>query len=354
MTAHVSPALAFADTTFAVGGQMLFTGYRNNANNMLTAAIWASDGSVEGTRIWQDDAVLRDAIDIGGAWILNTSNGVSSNDSRLWRSDGTLTGTVMYTDATTAGTVEQFVRGAPGEAFMLMQYPTRGFEIWRTDGTASGTRLACDVSSPVVYDLAYAGGRVFASMVLPARGNELIACDPSAAGEGRTDELDLVPGAGASLPRSLTAYNGALYFSATGPDGRRTLWHSDGSASGTRLLRADVDLPQNPSHLRVLAGQLFFSASSPAFGRELWRSDGSAHGTMVHQDFAPGPAHSAAAAIAASERYVYATAYTSGAGVELWAAPFGATQPLPPTPVAPATSIPNALRRFLPTVSRGR
>ena len=148
---------------------------------------------------------------------------------------------------------------------------------------------------------------------------------------------DLFPGVGSSRPQSLLGLNGVLYFSATGPDGARTLWRSDGTAAGTQPVRSDADAPMNPTHLTLAAGQLIFSAADAAHGREVWRSDGTAAGTSLLQDLVPGVESSLPQTFIATRKHLYLTAYTEQTGNELWAMPL-AEEPVPPsTPSTPST-----------------
>jgi ELWxxDGT repeat protein len=67
------------------------------------------------------------------------------------------------------------------------------------------------------------------------------------------------------------------------------LWISDGTPTGTRLLK-DIYVGgqgSNPASLTVLKDQLFFTAYAPGLQTELWKSDGTAAGTRLVADLAP-------------------------------------------------------------------
>ena len=75
--------------------------------------------------------------------------------------------------------------------------------------------------------------------------------------------------------------NGAVYFSATGPEGHE-LWKTDGTAAGTTLVK-DIfpGTPGSaPQELTAVGNLLFFLAYDPTFGEQLFRSDGTAAGTF--------------------------------------------------------------------------
>lgn len=95
---------------------------------------------------------------------------------------------------------------------------------------------------------------------------------------------------GSSYPAELTIYHNRLYFAAYSPDYGRELWISDGTESGTTLLK---DIAPGPNYLalaefKVFKDKLFFVADDGGSGLELWTSDGTAAGTTVFKDIVPG------------------------------------------------------------------
>jgi ELWxxDGT repeat protein len=61
------------------------------------------------------------------------------------------------------------------------------------------------------------------------------------------------------------------------------LWRSDGTASGTYLIKdiAQGIQSSSPDHFLIVDGSLYFMASDGIHGRCLWRSDGTTEGTVV-------------------------------------------------------------------------
>ena len=69
-----------------------------------------------------------------------------------------------------------------------------------------------------------------------------------------------------------TAVGNTLYFTADNGTNGRELWKSDGTASGTVLVK-DINSGSNsgsPYHLTAIGTTLYFRASDVAYGTELW------------------------------------------------------------------------------------
>ena len=96
---------------------------------------------------------------------------------------------------------------------------------------------------------------------------------------------------------TLTNVNGTLFFSARSSANGRELWKSDGTAAGTQLVK-DIRTgsgsgyysnSSSPSDLTAVGSTLYFSANDGTNGRELWKSDGTASGTQLVKDIRTGP-----------------------------------------------------------------
>jgi ELWxxDGT repeat protein len=94
----------------------------------------------------------------------------------------------------------------------------------------------------------------------------------------------------AGAPGEFVALGGLTAFVAEDKASGRELWVTDGTATGTRILK-DVNpgkASSNPAELTVIGPTLFFVAENGAEGRELWKSDGTAAGTVLVKDIHPG------------------------------------------------------------------
>src|SRR5262249_13146148 len=92
-----------------------------------------------------------------------------------------------------------------------------------------------------------------------------------------------------SSPCNLTNVNGTLFFSADDRTHWWELWKSDGTAAGTVLVK-DIypGGPSYPGSLTNVNGTRFFSAWGGTHGVVLWESDATAAGTTLAKDIFPG------------------------------------------------------------------
>jgi ELWxxDGT repeat protein len=245
--------------------------------------LWRTDGTRAGTEPVADlnrsilgvSSAPRYLMPLGSLALFFTGPG---DAPELWKSDGTEAGTVpvkAFGPEELDGTLlarEQFAEA--GGVLVYFAYD-RSFDagsIWRTDGTEVGTFPLTATSASLDWNLVEieaVGSTVFFTSK-GDHGTELWATDGTLAGTRRV--LEALPGSGL---RSLTSFQGKLYFAAPG------LWRSDGTAAGTQAV-ADV----HPAHLTVHAGRLWFSTDGD---EQLWSTDGTAAGTRLEVDFGPEP-----------------------------------------------------------------
>ena len=218
--------------------------------------LWQSDGTAAGTRLVWGPGVYPDSlVSIGGtlyflAW--DPSTGVE-----LWRSDGTQAGTVRVKDIHPgpASSNPSFLTDVDGTLFFWADDGSAGWAIWKSDGTEAGTVRVADI----LHD------------------------------------------SNGSNPTALTDVNGTLLFFADDGHSGAELWRSDGTAAGTRLVKninpaggafGSNSFGSLASETAEVHGTLFFTADDGSSGAELWRSDGSESGTVLVKDINPGAAGS--------------------------------------------------------------
>ena len=242
--------------------------------------LWRSDGTAVGTtRVGNLTRVLQLASLNGMIFLVNDSEQILDAE-QLWKSDGTPAGTVFVATLTNDFGVTDLTN-VDGALYIV---GPRCLE--RSDGTAENTTVVkCDLGERP--ELAGVDGRI-----LFVDQDELWTGDGTPAGTVRLTF-------GRILPNDLTSVNGEVLFTAIDDSGRE-LWKSDGTVAGTVRV---TDLNPGPADAffggefpSVAAGRdlmkvndtLFFIANDGVSGFELWKSDGTATGTALVKDIKPG------------------------------------------------------------------
>ena len=218
--------------------------------------LWKSDGTASGTTFVKTlntprlDINLR-AMNGDVFFVDGISEGVDQES--LWKTDGTPGGTsllrTMAANNLTPINGKLFFTGADFTAWSI------GFELWVSDGTAVGTVLLNDIyagTTKVWYPSEHGSGKVWSVV------------------------------ANNSSPSELTNLNGTLLFAATDGKGRE-LWKSDGTAVGTTLVKniALGSANSNPQNLTIVGEVVYFVAAGG-----LWKTNGTSAGTVLVRNVA--------------------------------------------------------------------
>jgi ELWxxDGT repeat protein len=215
-----------------------------------------------------------------------------------------------------------------------------GEELWKSDGTAPGTVMVKDIfTSPAFYgsfpeNLTNVNGTLYFTAICcqdgsptTATGRELWKSNGTAAGTVLVKDIN--PGSGNmnAFDPYLTNVNGTLYFVADDGVHGYELWKSRGTAASTVLVK-DINPEGNPpstiyyNNLTNVNGRLFFVMDDGTHGPELWTSDGTASGTQLVKDIYPD-ANGAFAGIdpelTAVDNRLFFHAQDGVHGGELWA-----------------------------------
>jgi ELWxxDGT repeat protein len=175
--------------------------------------------------------------------------GASGNE--LFTSDGTETGTKLVKNINTKsdhagiGTLKvlsnQLIVNAFSEEF--------GYEMWRTDGTSTGTNKVKDIG------------------------------------------VDKASGTQTGYPFESIELNGNLIFTANDSIRQNELWRTNGTETGTTILKdiaQGIQSSSNPSRLTSLGNKVVFTAQESTTGQELYVTDGTEAGTNVLIDLNQG------------------------------------------------------------------
>jgi len=178
-----------------------------------------------------------------------------------------------------------------------------GTELWVTDGTTAGTEMVVELATGASGSrLAGSGPHMFTvlgdSMLFTAGidGDHLDKELFIARDGGDTIELlkEINPGGGTkgkSLPREMLVVGDTAYFTAIDGSHGRELWKTNGTTSGTELVKdihpSGSSMPWDPSgrpgvdfgtSMVAIDGDIFFPADDGS-GFDLWTSNGTAAGT---------------------------------------------------------------------------
>ena len=265
------------------------------AGSFAGSGLYASDLTTDRARLLKDlDAGTPVELD-GRAFFLGAQGGLSS----LWTTDGTPSGTVPVAPLGDSAGGLSAVGG-------LLDFLGPESAVWRSDGTAVGTRPLPVRGSHAVFGVEFAelGGRVY--FFSQGDGEDEIGLwQASRSGSARR-----VASLGIANPPDwyqrfaygLARVGDRLVFFTLEAGGIYRMWSSDGTEAGTVALRdfspdygsvcPGFCFPLGPSPVVSLGATGLFFANDGEHGRELWRTDGTASGTRIVKDIRPGPAGS--------------------------------------------------------------
>gem|GEM_PF-1849405 len=260
-----------------------------SANNGIQAGLFKTNGTVEGTVIVKDIPGELHSFFAGEHMLFFIQR--NGTQTMLWRSDGTDYGTLPLLNLYTTNTQFDYEILNNGLVFLRS-----GDRLWRSNGTPTGTYLLKTFPSAIGW-IAEAGEELLLAADDGVRGLELWRSDGTIS--GTVLQRDIFPGFSPALlrdemsePKFLAAVtlNDVVYFLANaGGDANYELWRSDGTGgSGTRMLKNDeTGKPFTPENgLAVANNQLFlFTYEGTEFGsyleqRTLWASNGTTSGTV--------------------------------------------------------------------------
>jgi ELWxxDGT repeat protein len=256
---------------------------------------------------------------------------------KLWKTDGTAAGTNMVLDIDPSNTTSfdpSTLFPFNNCVYFKAGNSTHGVELWKSDGTSGGTVMIKDIHLGP-------GDGVYFAKNFAILNNELYfegGYENSgllAIGLWKTDGTEsgtkLVKAV--SVMTNLTCVNDLLYFYAFDEGGLignslygQEIWRSDGTSAGTYMVK-DIK-PGTGSGVtsgtmfKGINGKIVFAASDGTTGLELWASDGTSSGTQLIKDIYPGTQPGLYTNFNTSETvngYLYFMADDGDVGLELWA-----------------------------------
>jgi ELWxxDGT repeat protein len=269
--------------------------------------LYVTDGSA--VTLLHDVAISPDRTqltDVGGTLLFK---GPGASGTTLWRSDGTLAGTVPVV-AGPAGTPGQpndpdDLVNVGGTLFFTAQRTGGGANeraLWRSDGTPAGTREVAPglPTPPDPARLVALGDAVLFLGTTADAGRELWRSDGTPAGTYLLRDVLTGPASGFDLTSAaFTASSpSACYFVARDAAGTPQLWITDGTPAGTHTTVTTLPsgssnfspLPPTPSVGAALPGGRLVLASPGLDGDiEPWVTDGTPAGSFRLADLNTAP-----------------------------------------------------------------
>lgn len=337
--------------------------------------LWLTDGTTGGTRLVRDfggDAFANPngspvVISFDGSAYFLIEHRTAPAARQLWTSDGTTTTQI----APGAFSVNSFFPGLTvvGDTlYFAASDPVNGTKLWRTDGTDSGTEIAdADVPARGALALTAIGDDLyfFATSDATPEMKNLYKFDGAATTmvqtgfsnfsnlegadvDGRlffsaattdapfADQLWVSDGTGPGTimvhpfhaysqglrPFYLTSFNGQLLFNGFDDAGHfQPVWVSDGTDAGTQILFPNTDAFARlaPTNVALTNDIVYFGAQGFHSNQELWQTDGTAAGTTRIADFGTTGASSfAPSGLTISNGTLFLSATDKAHGAEPW------------------------------------
>lgn len=304
---------------FSNGSYLLFVAKTASSG----VELYKSDGTEGGTNVLKDINPGAPSSDAGSFYTYNNMvvfiANTAAEGKELWKTDGTADGTTIIKDirpGTDSSMSLSLFYPFNGQLLFTANNGTNGEELWITDGTLGNTHMVKDInpgtggSSASLFSIIKIGTRViftasnssvsFGGIDIPTN-SELWESDGTESGTKIFKEI--VDGPQGSFPFIWTSYDftsgsfntplfqgNKFFFMAKTPDQGYELWISDGTSTGTHIVKDinpnNADGITSPAYIYTQTG-IYFSADNGVNGNELWKSDGTEEGTVMVADINP-------------------------------------------------------------------
>lgn len=256
--------------------------------------LWRSDGTSSGTFMLLDinpgpaNSWPGELKRFGSSLLFQAIS--ASAGRELWITDGSKSGTRLVRDLEAGPGSSSPTSFVPGRSGFILFAAKGG--IWETDGTSSGTRLVVQRDARNLHPVASKPGTVVFLSLDRSFGIELWISDGTSSGTKLLK--DIRPGAWSSnILGFRTLSNGDIVFPANDGVHGQELWVTDGTSAGTKLLK-DIRRGSGDGISRfgfapdVVGQASYFTANDGIHGSEPWSSDGTPSGTILLKDINPG------------------------------------------------------------------
>jgi ELWxxDGT repeat protein len=288
-------------------GRLFFAVQPAGATPVQPAAIWKSDGTVQGTvKAFASPGSPNGLVFLGSSLYFTAID--SQGGQGIWKSNGTAAGNVLLTTFPALSVPDPsylpHFTAMGSRVFFTGLLPQQSLMV--TDGTPAGTAAVAGPTAPA----AFAAGATRIYML--DNHSQLWRSDGTAAGTAQvTADCCLTQVAALGDEAFFVAYGNQNFL----------LFHSDGTEAGTATVVDPQKVSVSDQPLVVAGGRVFFVADDGEHGGELWQTDGTAAGTRMVDDLAPGPAGSSPGSLTVAGNLLYFSADDGLSGNQLWALP---------------------------------
>jgi trimeric autotransporter adhesin len=276
------------DASFGVGGavtnNLLLFGA--NDNSKIGHELWQTDGTPSGTKLLFDIAKeeyqsskATNFLTLNNRAIFNVS--LNQNyDNVLISSNGTEKGTAALKLGDNLLSPDYLIQ-TPNFLFITTTLST-GVAIVKSDGTDTGTSIFSMMASDrsIIEKPVFLNGLLFYITRTSNELYELWRSDGTSSGTFVVKSGPIYNGIA-----SMTTTNNLVYFWARDQNEGFLLWSTDGSLDNTKFVK-DFDQGQNNSYSTTMGklGNYLFVYIETWTGVQLWRTDGTALGTVLIDD----------------------------------------------------------------------
>ncbi len=239
---------------------------------------WQSNGTALGTQQVITFSALANELTTSGPWLYYADGGI-------WRTDGSPTGTLRVTpDGVGAGGIACVYKGGcyigpaeitrAGQNVFFNARSNLGNQLWRSDGTLTGTLPLITFQSSIGDSLVHYPTAITDTVLFFAQFSSmgLWRSDGTIAGVGTQFIREVSWPSNVRVVVGSTLFWKDSFYSAM-------LWKSDGTYEGT----VTVQMPASIARLESVNSKLIFSSNDG----KLWRTDGTFEGTQELGSFDP-------------------------------------------------------------------
>ncbi|WP_153796099.1 ELWxxDGT repeat protein [Foetidibacter luteolus] len=271
---------SFATNFFSAKGKFYFVAsHTDPVTGQYLSRVWTTDGTEAGTKVLSYDAYRPEQFNIapdGQVYFTASTNDKTTRS--LFVSDGTPEGTTRVT-----GTADLDIGYAP---------------------------ITFYAPENLIYFIARANQGSRMALYRYWRNSDMVSIVDSFSLQGGSSDISKIFQAGDSL------YIVTSHRDTATDNNYYKFWVVQMAAGATRLIKSSSHI----SYMSYINGMLYFTASDDAHGEELWKTDGTSSGTTLVKDINPGPLSSMAGQRTSftpvGNKIVFAATNTSGN--ELW------------------------------------